>query len=203
MLSTAAPLVGLASRQACRRRSTGITRSPSVSSIASTACCTGPGKRKLKPPAALTAEESQLEHQNPLGRADQPVRCNTSSHAGRLACRAGGYLSRHSKTQVTLRDRLFVSLVLGWQSSRLPTDYVGMAKISCRARGHDHVCGTGHYLKRGDAYSGLLYKPQSRLWRPKIWDCFWGGSPRYGGESILARLCDALIHAARPTAEGP
>jgi len=51
-------------------------------------------------------------------------------------------LSGHAKTQVTLRGRLFVTFVLGWQSSRLPTDYVGMANVSCRARGHDHVRDT-------------------------------------------------------------
>jgi hypothetical protein len=29
------------------------------------------------------------------------------------------------------------AFVLGWRGSRLPTDYVSMAKVSCRARGHD------------------------------------------------------------------
>ena len=33
------------------------------------------------------------------------------------------------------------AFVLGWQSSRLPTDYVSMAKVSCRARGHAPVRG--------------------------------------------------------------
>jgi hypothetical protein len=50
-------------------------------------------------------------------------------------------LSGHAKTQVTLRDRLSSAFVLGWQSSRLPTDYVRMAKVSCRARGHVPVRG--------------------------------------------------------------
>jgi hypothetical protein len=33
------------------------------------------------------------------------------------------------------------AFVLGWQSSRLPADYVSMVKVSCRARGHDPVRG--------------------------------------------------------------
>jgi hypothetical protein len=44
------------------------------------------------------------------------------------------------------------AFVLGWQSSRLPTDYVSMANVSCRARGHDHV--------RGTHVSMLLYAPR-------------------------------------------
>jgi hypothetical protein len=43
------------------------------------------------------------------------------------------------------------AFVLGWQSSRLPTDYVSMANVSCRAGGHDHVRGThkGHHCQEG------------------------------------------------------
>jgi hypothetical protein len=40
-----------------------------------------------------------------------------------------GSLRGRAKTQVALRDRLPSASVLGWQSSRLPTDYVGMAEV--------------------------------------------------------------------------
>jgi hypothetical protein len=40
----------------------------------------------------------------------------------------GGYACGRLKTQVALRDRLPVSLRPRYPSSRLPTDYVGMAK---------------------------------------------------------------------------
>ena len=43
-------------------------------------------------------------------------------------------LRGRAKTQVALRDRLPSASVLGWQSSRLPTDYVGMAEVWRRAR---------------------------------------------------------------------
>jgi hypothetical protein len=38
------------------------------------------------------------------------------------------------------------AFVLGWRGSRLPTDYVSMAKVSCRARGHDPVRGMSERL---------------------------------------------------------
>jgi hypothetical protein len=41
------------------------------------------------------------------------------------------------------------AFVLGWQSSRLPTDYVSMAKVSCCARGDDPVLG-----RRGQSHRG-------------------------------------------------
>jgi hypothetical protein len=45
----------------------------------------------------------------------------------------------------------FSSAFLGWQSSRLPTDYVSMAKVSCRARGHDPVRGrSARFFVDGD-----------------------------------------------------
>ena len=55
--------------------------------------------------------------------------------AGQQAARIGGSLRGRAKTQVALRDRLPSASVLGWQSSRLPTDYVGMAEVWRRAPG--------------------------------------------------------------------
>jgi hypothetical protein len=51
----------------------------------------------------------------------------------------GGYLSGHARHRLLSVAAFSSAFVLGWQSSRLPTDYVSMAKVSCRARGHDPV----------------------------------------------------------------
>jgi hypothetical protein len=53
----------------------------------------------------------------------------------------GGYL-RGTRRRRLLSVAVFSSaFVLGWRGSRLPTDYVSIAKVSCRARGHDLVRG--------------------------------------------------------------
>jgi hypothetical protein len=91
----------------------------------------------------------------------------------------GGYLSGHPKTQVTLRDRLSSAFVLGWQSSRLPTDHVRMAKVSCRARGHDPVRGMSARSDR--YYSPGSLQMGSPFFRPGVWCAVRDRPPEVGG----------------------
>jgi hypothetical protein len=66
----------------------------------------------------------------PRPRAEQPFGCGSDDMLTDWGCRQiGGSLRGRAKTQVALRDRLPSASVLGWQSSRLPTDYVGMAEV--------------------------------------------------------------------------
>ena len=76
-------------------------------------------------------QASNLEH----GVTGQNIRSRapwTTILASRQDVPNGGSLRGRAKTQVALRDGLPSTSVPGWHSSRLPTDYVGMADVSRR-----------------------------------------------------------------------
>jgi hypothetical protein len=98
-----------------------------------------PGQHTVTCPAR---EPDQRSHPRILARrrTEVPFGRGTDSRAGRRGvAQSGGYLSGCAKTNITLRDRLSSGFVLRWQSPRLPTDSLSMAKVSCRTRGHDPV----------------------------------------------------------------
>jgi hypothetical protein len=113
---------------------------------------TVPGTLRNKHRGYATAPQSRYQSHAHSGRAatadQQTMPCNRHNTlicaapilASSLTAAAHiGYLSGHAKTQLTLRDCLFVSLRPRLAEFALPTDYVSMAKVSCRARGHDPV----------------------------------------------------------------
>jgi hypothetical protein len=67
--------------------------------------------------------EARSKRRSPRSGTPSPLCCRTLVRAP-----IGGYACGRPKTQVALRDRPPVSLRPRYQSSRLPTDYVGMAK---------------------------------------------------------------------------
>jgi hypothetical protein len=78
---------------------------------------------------------------DPSGQNDPSVAVPTAMATESAAMQNGGYL-RGTRRRRLLSVAVFSSaFVLGWRGSRLPTDYVSIAKVSCRARGHDLVRG--------------------------------------------------------------